>query len=136
MKVNRKKAQLNSSVDFTPMIDVVFQLILFFLVSTTFIQVPGITVNLPKSSTANDVKLEQIIITVKDEGNIYFNEQKSDFVLLDMSLSEFDTGDILKENYPVILQADGDVKNSTIVRIFDILRHNGFVSISLRTTEY
>ncbi len=136
MKVNRKKAQLNSSVDFTPMIDVVFQLILFFLVSTTFIQVPGITVNLPKSSTANDVKLEQIIITVKDEGDIYFNEQKSDFVLLDMSLSEFDTGDILKENYPVILQADGDVKNSTIVRIFDVLRQNGFVSISLRTTEY
>ena len=64
MKVsNRKKRSVN--VDLTPMIDVVFQLILFFLVSTTFAILPAININLPESSTAQGADIAGITITVQ-----------------------------------------------------------------------
>ena len=52
MRLKSRRNRINSNVDMTPMIDIVFQLIVFFLVSTTFAVVPGIKLNLPQSRTA------------------------------------------------------------------------------------
>ena len=52
MKLKTKRERIRSNVDMTPMIDIVFQLILFFLVSTTFATLPGIKLNLPQSHTS------------------------------------------------------------------------------------
>lgn len=134
MKVsNRKKRGVN--VDLTPMIDVVFQLILFFLVSTTFAVLPAINVNLPASSTAQGADVAGITITLQEDGEIWFNEAKVSFDTLGEKLSEFDTEGRDKEEYPVTLEADEKVTNGTIVKVFDVLRTEGFVSINLRTTD-
>lgn len=134
MKVsNRKKRGVN--VDLTPMIDVVFQLILFFLVSTTFAVLPAINVNLPASSTAQGADVAGITITLQEDGEIWFNEDKVSFDTLGEKLSEFDTEGRGKEEYPVTLEADEKVTNGTIVKVFDVLRTEGFVSINLRTTD-
>ena len=61
MKIRRRRG-VESGADLTPMIDVVFQLILFFLVSTTFAVLPGITVNLPNSETAQATELAGITL--------------------------------------------------------------------------
>ncbi|MBR1722045.1 MAG: biopolymer transporter ExbD [Treponema sp.] len=134
MKVsNRKKRGAN--VDLTPMIDVVFQLILFFLVSTTFAVLPAINVNLPESSTAQGADIAGITITLQEDGEIWFNEDKVSFDTLGEKLSGFDTEGRSKEEYPVTLEADEKVTNGSIVKVFDVLRTEGFVSINLRTTD-
>ena len=62
----RSRRKRNSAqVDLVPMIDIVFQLILFFLVSTTFALLPGISLNLPESSTSEGVSSGGITITMK-----------------------------------------------------------------------
>ena len=71
---NRKKRGV--AVDLTPMIDVVFQLILFFLVSTTFALLPAINVNLPESSTAQGAEIAGITITVQSNGKMWFNDEQ------------------------------------------------------------
>ena len=134
MKVSNRKKR-GTAVDLTPMIDVVFQLILFFLVSTTFAILPAINVNLPESSTAQGADVAGITITMQSNGKMWFNDEQVSFSTLGKKLATFDTEGKKKEEYPVILEADENVTNGSIVKVFDVLRTEGFVSVNLRTTD-
>lgn len=133
MKVNRRRSLKNTGVDLSPMLDVIFQLILFFLVSTTFVSLPGIQLNLPLSTTSQGIDATGITITVDENENLYFNDKNITLESLGKNLLSLDTGKISKENYPVTLSADSKVTSGTIVKIFDELRKVGFSSVSLRT---
>ena len=135
MKLKTKREGIRSNVDMTPMIDIVFQLILFFLVSTTFATLPGIKLNLPQSHTAEATSMKGITITADDNGAIYFNEKEVSMTSLGEELLTFDTGTLKKEEFPVSLEADSEVTNGTIVKIFDVIRESGYCVINLRTTS-
>lgn len=134
MKIRRRKG-VSVGADLTPMIDVVFQLILFFLVSTTFAVLPAINVNLPESETSQAQSIAGITITATATGKLFFNDEKITIQSMDKKLKNFDTEGKKREEYPVTLEADEKVTNGTIVKIFDVLRRNGFVSVNLRTTD-
>lgn len=133
MKFKNKREGIRSNVDMTPMIDIVFQLILFFLVSTTFATLPGIKLNLPQSHTAESTSLMGITITADDSGTLYFNDKEVSMAGLGEELLTFDTGTTKKEEFPVSLEADSEVTNGTIVKIFDVIRESGYCVINLRT---
>lgn len=122
-------------LDMIPMIDIVFQLILFFLVSTTFALLPGITVQLPESSTAEGAETRGLIITLSAEGGIWLNDQQVSLEELNQGLAQFDTEAVPRELYPIQLEADALVTNGTIVQLFDLLRKNGFSAVNLRTVQ-
>ena len=134
MKFKNKREGIRSNVDMTPMIDIVFHLILFFLVSTTFATLPGIKLNLPQSHTAESTSLMGITITADDSGVLYFNDKEVSMAGLGDELLTFDTGTTKKEEFPVSLEADSEVTNGTIVKIFDVIRESGYCVINLRTT--
>ena len=134
MKFKNKREGIRSNVDMTPMIDIVFQLILFFLVSTTFATLPGIKLNLPQSHTAESTSLMGITITADDSGALYFIDKEVSMAGLGEELLTFDTGTTQKEEFPVSLEADSEVTNGTIVKIFDVIRESGYCVINLRTT--
>ena len=134
MKFKTKREGIRSNVDMTPMIDIVFQLILFFLVSTTFATLPGIKLNLPQSHTAESTSLMGITITADESGALYFNDKEVSMTGLGEELLSFDTGTTKKEEFPVSLEADSEVTNGTIVKIFDVIRERGYCVINLRTT--
>ncbi len=134
MKFKTKREGIRSNVDMTPMIDIVFQLILFFLVSTTFATLPGIKLNLPQSHTAESTSLMGITITADESGALYFNDKEVSMTGLGEELLSFDTGTTKKEEFPVSLEADSEVTNGTIVKIFDVIRESGYCVINLRTT--
>lgn len=134
MKLKSKRERIRSNVDMTPMIDIVFQLILFFLVSTTFATLPGIKLNLPQSHTAEAVSQKGITITADSNGTLFFNDKEVSMSSLGDELLIFDTGTMKKEEFPVSLEADSDVTNGTIVKIFDVIRESGYCVINLRTT--
>lgn len=131
----KRRSHLKANVDLIPMIDIVFQLILFFLVSTTFAILPGIKVNLPESSTAKGESKAGITITAKASGIMYFNDRQVTFETLDECLEKFDTEEKPRSEYPVTLEADSEVTNGTIVTLFDVLRKNGFSAVNLRTSK-
>ncbi len=134
MKFKNKREGIRSNVDMTPMIDIVFQLILFFLVSTTFATLPGIKLNLPQSHTAESTSMMGITITADSNGALYFNDKEVSMTSLGEELLTFDTGTTKKEEFPVSLEADSEVTNGTIVKIFDVIRESGYCVINLRTT--
>lgn len=133
MKVSARK-KTNPVVDLSPMLDVIFQLILFFLVSTTFNLLPAINVNLPKSSTSSGAESSCITISVEENGALWFNDEKVSEKELAGLLSNFDTKEIERKNFPVLISADENVKNGKIVELFDIIRMSGFAFVSLRTS--
>lgn len=133
MKFNRR-LQPRVGLDMTPMIDVVFQLILFFLVSTTFAVLPGISLDLPTSTTAEGTRTNGITITASADGSLFVNAAKVPLDGLDAALKELPIT-TPREAVPVSLEADASVPNGTIVRILDSLRRTGFTGVNLRTRE-
>ncbi len=130
----KRRLETRAVVDLVPMIDVVFQLILFFLVSTTFAVLPGISLDLPKSSTAQGVRTNGITITVEADGGLCVNTERVEMEALDAALEALGT-DIPRDAVPVSLEADSAVPNGRIVNVLDSLRRTGFVGVNLRTRE-
>ena len=66
----RRRLKPSVNADMVPMIDVVFQLVIFFMISSTFIQVPGIALTLPESETAERVTGSELIGTIGDNESV------------------------------------------------------------------
>lgn len=135
MKLKARRKGVQAGIDMTPMLDVVFQLIIFFLVSTTFAVLPGISLNLPESTTAESTSNLGITITADKKGGLWFNDKKVTYKTLGEELSTFDTKKTKRTEFPITIEADSEVTNGTIVRLFDIIRANGYAAVNLRTTE-
>ena len=71
MKLKARRSSVHASIDMTPMLDVVFQLIIFFLVSTTFAVLPGLKLNLPESTTAESTSNLGITISADKKGGTF-----------------------------------------------------------------
>ena len=133
MKIKARRNGIQPNVDMTPMIDIVFQLILFFLVSTTFAIVPSIKLNLPTSHTSEGSAVKGITIYAQEDESLFFNDEPVSLDSLGLYLSAYDTGDLDKKEFPVTLQADSNVTHGTIVKLLDIARENGYSIVNLRT---
>ena len=118
-------------VDVTPMIDVVFQLVLFFMVSTTFIDSPGIQVELPKSSSdvvvadQNDVSVWMTL-----DGNVFVRDRVVAPEILDSVFANIAQKD---PNTLVKIQADVGVTHGAVVELMDRARNAGLNRLAIAT---
>ena len=72
----RRRLSPNANVDLVPMIDVVFQLVVFFMVSSTFVLTPGIAIDLPASSSTEPIVINRLVVTVVSQDEIYLNRDR------------------------------------------------------------
>lgn len=132
--VFKRRLKPVASVELIPMIDVIFQLVVFFMVSSTFIITPGISLELPDSTTTEPVVISNLIVTIVSEDEVYLNDEPGSVSLLNdmlVSYSENSPEDIQN----VVIEGDRRVSYSLMVEILDILRKNGFTGINLRMRE-
>ena len=103
-------------INISPLIDMVFILLIFFIVTTVFVKEPGIEVTKPYAINSEDLPKNVILLAVTPEGGVYYGG--SDIGLGGVRLQ---VSRLLRENedYPVIIQADQASKSGTIVRIID-----------------
>jgi biopolymer transport protein ExbD len=129
----RRKFEPQASINLVPMVDVVFQLVLFFLVSTTLALVPGIRLKLPASGTAERVPVRQLVVTVASPTELWINNEavESTSALNDelAAMSEADRAALES----VIIEADQQVPYGLMVEVLDALRRNGLKDVGLRT---
>jgi len=133
MRFKRRLAR-ETNLNLIPLIDVVFQLIVFFMVATTFIITPGISLVLPTSSTAEPVAMTRLVVTVVSREEIYFNKERHDLQSFGLRLSEVTDAE-REEIKTVVLEGDRGVPYSLLVDVLDALRRTGFRGINLRTRE-
>jgi biopolymer transport protein ExbD len=130
----RRGIATRTNVELIPLIDVVFQLVVFFMVSTTFILTPGISLILPKSETSAPVVMSKLVVTVVSRNELYLNQERYDLEGLDQRLSGV-TDEVRSEIKTVVLEGDEEVTYRLMVQVLDVLRKNGFTGINLRTKE-
>ncbi len=129
----RRKFEPQASINLVPMVDVVFQLVLFFLVSTTLALVPGIRLKLPASGTTERVPVRQLVVTIASPTELWLNNDPvaspADLDKRIAAMSEADR----KVLESVIIEADQQVPYGLMVEVLDALRRNGLKDVGLRT---
>ncbi len=118
-------------VDVTPLIDIIFQLVLFFMVSTTFIAAPGIQVDLPRSSAQTILRDQQDVnIWMTEDGAIYIDESPVSWSQLDQVLDQAAQGDT---STMVVIKADTSVDHGRVVTVMDLARSKGLSRLAIAT---
>jgi len=118
-------------VDVTPMIDIVFQLVLFFMVSTTFITSPGIQVDLPRSTQEMVMAdKEDINVWMTVEGAVYVNEKA---VTSERLTAIFKKAAKRNPDSLVVIKADVGVTHGRVVAVMDLARNEGLVRLAIAT---
>ena len=118
-------------MDVTPLIDIIFQLVLFFMVSTTFVSAPGIEVDLPRSSSDTVLRdTDDLNVWVKSDGSVYVNEEAVDLTGLRNALS-----DAARSNPStlIVIKADKDVGHGRVVAVMDAARSRGLTKLAIAT---
>jgi biopolymer transport protein ExbD len=127
----RRRLVAETNLNMVPMIDVVFQLIIFFMVATTIIITPGIALVLPSSATAEPTAMSRLVVTVVTREEVYINKERYNMRSLNARLagvSEKERAEIKS----VVLDGDRAISYSLLVEVLDALRRNGFKAINLR----
>ena len=117
-----------STVDITPMLDVVFIMLIFFIVTATFIKEAGIDVDKPEAATAVVQEKASILIAIDAEDRVWINRRQVDLrsvrSIIERLHAENPKG-------TVVIQADRASRNDTLVRVMDSSRRAGVYDIAL-----
>ena len=130
----RRRIQESPKVDLTPMIDVVFLLLIFFMISTTFIERPGLSIELP-SSNSEQIKLskKEVQVYLAENGDIYLQREKIALDELLQHLKSFDFAATKKMTF--LLMADKSARHGRVVQLMDAAKMAGFGSLAIATDK-
>jgi biopolymer transport protein ExbD len=131
MWIHKRHAD-DSTLDMTPLVDVVFLLIIFFMLSTTFIVVPGLKIDLPKAASRMiEVEKHKVVLSVDKNGGLYFDQDHVDketmFRLLRRAASE-------NPGMLVLVKGDRNSKYGVNVDLLDMVRRAGLSRIAIVTS--
>lgn len=127
----RKKRREVVALDITPLIDVVFLLLIFFMLSTTFIVSPGIRINLPQAE-AETVRSEQKDIRVKIDakGNFFVEDRRTSPEDLN---ARFEEAARVNRDTLVIIEADENAAHKFVVDVMDRGKNSGLQRLAIAT---
>jgi biopolymer transport protein ExbD len=117
-------------IDIAPLIDIVFQLLIFFMLTSSFIMQPGIRVNLPKAVTSEVVTQENTEIIVSGENIIYFNGKVVNTSELKSLLKQ-----VARQNQAVLIKSDRRAYMGRVVELWDLARDLGITQINIATNQ-
>jgi biopolymer transport protein ExbD len=117
-------------IDAGPLVDVVLLVFLFFLVSSSFVLQPGIRMNLPESPFAAGASYRSLVVAVSQEGMIFFNDERT---TLDGLASVFSQAVHDNPDAALLIEADGRVRHSVLVEIYNMAVAAGIEQITLGT---
>jgi biopolymer transport protein ExbD len=120
------------TLNLTSLIDVLFILIIFFTVSSTFLEQPGIQLQIPEAETSETHTVQKVVIYVNKEGRIYVND---DSVSMDNMIEAVQQLVSAQTDKSVVLQADSNISHGFIIKIMDRLRKNGIYKIVISTLK-
>jgi biopolymer transport protein ExbD/biopolymer transport protein TolR len=128
-----RKQNEEPRIDLTPMVDVVFLLLIFFMISTTFVESPGISIKLPESSAQTiDREPKEIKVYLSKEGDIFYRDQKISLDNFKALLADYQSD---AERTTVLLLADQESRHGKVVALMDLARDAGFTKLAIATEQ-
>lgn len=132
----RQFTKQDPEVNLTPLIDVVFLLLIFFMVSTTFTKESEISVDLPEANADPvEVVVQPIDVTIDMKGRFYVNQQKVVNRQIDTLKKAIQLAMDGKSDLPLVISADANTPHQAVVTAMDAARQLGIVKLSLATKQ-
>ncbi len=133
MRVRRHTGQVgDTEIDMTPMLDIVFIMLIFFIVTTSFIKEAGVDVKRPDASTAQRQEASSIYVAVTASGEVWIDRQAVDLRAL---RSHVERLRLENPEAAAVVQADTDARHGLVVKVMDQLRLGGVETISVAATQ-
>ena len=121
-----------AEINITPMLDVVFIMLIFFIVTASFVKEAGIDVNRPEAATAVKKERANILIAISDKGEIWINKRRIDVRAVQANVER------LKAENPqgtVVIQADKKATTDVLIKVMDASRAAGVYDVSIAAQE-
>ena len=126
----RKSARVEAGlrqIDIAPLIDCIFLLLIFFMLTSSFIVIPGVNVKLPKVLAPEEIDVQSLTVVISSEDIIYFEGKP---------LTVKEVEDFIKEGEfaSIFIKADRDASLGVVVKIWDVCKRFGIEKIGIATT--
>ena len=128
MKFKRRLKIEKGMVDLTPLVNVFFLLLIFFMFTSSFIFQPGIRVNLPKAITSEVIQEEGAVLIITKADKIYLSDREISNDELSSKLRL-----IAKSKGSLLIKADSDASLGRVVEVWDMCRREGVLQINIAT---
>lgn len=133
----RKFRKDDTEVNMAPLIDVVFLLLIFFMVTTTFREESEIQIDLPKAANEPmDAMPEAIEVIIDRDGKFYVDDQALINTQVDTLKRAFRQSLGERQNVPVIVSADANAPHQAVVKAMDAARQVGLSKLSIATRNF
>jgi biopolymer transport protein ExbD len=120
-----------AGIDMSPLMDCVFILLIFFIVTTTFVEETGIEVDRPQAGSGVNLEKTSILIALTDRGEVVYGGKEIGLAGVQPLVRRM----IQKEDVPVIIQADSSSQSGMLVRIIDEAKLAGATKVSVATAR-
>ncbi|MFC4700392.1 ExbD/TolR family protein [Glaciecola siphonariae] len=121
-----------ATIDMTPMLDVVFIMLIFFIVTASFVKEAGIDVNRPDASTAVKKDRASILVAISDKGEIWINKRRVDVRAVQANIERLHAEN---PQGTVVIQADKKATTETLIKVMDASRAAGILDVSIAAQE-
>ena len=128
----QKAAEDEAQIDLTPMLDVVFIMLIFFIVTASFIKEAGVEVNRPEASTSNPAENVNILIAVTSNNEVWMSGRRIDVRAVRANVERLHAEN---PKGTVVIQADNESNTETVVKVLDASRAAGVMDVSLATED-
>lgn len=130
MRFTRQLKLERGALDVTPLIDVVFLLLIFFMLTSSFLMQPGIRVNLPRVHVGSPVEVQKLEITIDDVDQIYIGKRLVTMEELKILVEDWAGREA---NLPVLIRGDEDASLGCVVQVWDICKAAGITRLRIGT---
>ena len=121
----------SAGIDMAPLIDCIFILLLFFIVTTSFVEETGVEVDKPRAASSVSLEKNSVLIAVTAKGEIVYGGQEIGIGGVQAIVKRM----LEKEEIPVIVQVDQNVPSGLLVRVIDEAKLGGAQKVSLATRK-
>ena len=118
-------------IDISPLIDCVFILLIFFIVTTTFVEETGVEVDKPQATKSTQLEKNSILLAITEQGAVVYGGKEIGVGGVRPLVKRM----IMQEMLPVIIQVDQSVKSGLLVRVIDEAKLGGAEKVSLATRK-
>ena len=120
-----------TGIDISPLMDCVFILLIFFIVTTTFVEETGVEVDKPQAASSVRLEKTSILIALTDKGEVVYGGREIGFSGIQPLVKRM----LQKEDIPVIIQADAAAQSGLLVRVIDEAKLGGAAKVSVATRQ-
>ncbi len=130
-QVARRKED-EAEIDMTPMLDIVFIMLIFFIVTASFVKEAGVSVSNPTATTATARKDANVFIAITKGGDVYIDNKNIEVEKLKVEIQR------IKAETPegsIVIQADRDSKAGVVMKVLDAAKGAGVKAVSVAATR-